>query len=85
MDTSAKGKTLWFDGQYLVVELEDHRLISTPLDWYPELRDSDAKTRGDWKFICRKTGIEWPKIDYHLSIESMLLGVPIRVQHAVMS
>jgi hypothetical protein len=25
-----------------------------------------------YKFICQGTGIEWPDLDYHLSIESML-------------
>ncbi|WP_374235331.1 MULTISPECIES: DUF2442 domain-containing protein [unclassified Thiocapsa] len=27
---------------------------------------------GNYSFICRGTGIEWPDLDYHLSIESML-------------
>jgi hypothetical protein len=26
----------------------------------------------NYRFICNKTGIEWPELDYHLSIESML-------------
>ena len=25
-----------------------------------------------YHFICRGTGIEWPELDYHLSIEAML-------------
>lgn len=25
-----------------------------------------------YRFICRGTGIEWPELDYHLSIEAML-------------
>jgi len=27
-----------------------------------------------YQFICQGSGIEWPELDYHLSIESMLLA-----------
>ena len=27
-----------------------------------------------YQFICQGTGIEWTELDYHLSIESMLLS-----------
>ena len=56
-----------------------------PLDWYPELKDADDQSRQHWQFLCRGTGIEWPELDYHLSIESMLLGVPAKGRQAVAS
>ncbi|GAB1483744.1 hypothetical protein MASR2M78_25600 [Treponema sp.] len=83
MDISAKGKRVLFDDRYLMVELKDERRISTPLDWYPELFDASEEIRKNWKFICDQTGIEWPTLDYHLSIESMLMGVPKVGKHAV--
>ena len=72
MNTSVKGKSVHFDDRYLHVELEDGRLISTPMDWYKELQEATVKEISNYSFICHATGIEWPGLDYHLSIESML-------------
>ena len=72
MNTSTKGKAVHFDDRYLHVELADGRIISTPMNWYKELQDSTYKQISNYQFICGSTGIEWPDIDYHLSIESML-------------
>ncbi|MET4001098.1 DUF2442 domain-containing protein [Marinobacterium sp. MBR-109] len=70
------GKNVHFDDTYLHVELEDGRIISTPMKWYPELEAAPVKVIRDYCFICDGTGIEWPAIDYHLSIEAMLKGPP---------
>jgi hypothetical protein len=72
MNFSAKGKSVSFDNNYLHVELEDGRKILTPMNWYPELQNASIVQLENYKLICNKTGIEWPDIDYHLSIESML-------------
>ncbi|MDD3293924.1 MAG: DUF2442 domain-containing protein [Geobacteraceae bacterium] len=69
---SFKGKSVHFDDKYLHVELEDGRIISTPMTWYPELRKVSFDQLRSYTFICRGTGIEWPELDYHLSIEAML-------------
>lgn len=67
-----KGKSVHFDDKYLHVELEDGRIISTPMDWYPELRKASLNQLSNYSFICRGSGIEWADLDYHLSIEAML-------------
>lgn len=72
MSGIARGKTLHFDDRHLHVELEDGRVISTPMHWYPELQEATLRQIGTYTFICQGTGIEWPTLDYHLSIESML-------------
>ena len=69
-----KGKRVHFNDDYLIVELEDGRIISTPLDWYPELKKATIEQIKNYHFICRSTGIEWEDLDYQLSIESMLIG-----------
>ena len=71
---SLTGKNVSFDSRHLHVELSDGRIISTPLNWYPELQHSTVEQISHFTFICANTGIEWPDIDYHLSIDSMLLG-----------
>ncbi len=74
MITSAKGKLVIVDNQYLHVELEDGRIILTPMAWYKELLNASLKQLGNYRFICDGTGIEWPDLDYHLSIEGMLVN-----------
>lgn len=69
---SIKGKAVHFDDRFLHVELEDGRIISTPMEWYTDLQSATLRELKNWTFICHGTGIEWPDIDYHLSIESML-------------
>lgn len=72
MNILVKGKAVHFDDRFLHVELEDGRLISTPMSWNKELQEATIKDVSDYLFICQGTGIEWPSLDYHLSIESML-------------
>ncbi len=74
MNISVKGKSVHFDDRYLSVELEDGRMILTPMSWYKELQNATFKQLSNYQFICQNTGIEWTELDYHLSIESMLLS-----------
>ncbi len=69
-----KGKTIHFDDRYLHVELEDGRIISTPMTWYKELRQASFNQLSNYQLICHGTGIEWPELDYHLSVESMMIA-----------
>ena len=73
MPSSPAGKRVRFDAEFLHVDLTDGRVISTPMRWYPELRKASLGDSANYKFICDGTGIEWPKLDYHLSVESMLV------------
>jgi len=73
-----QGKKVFFDQNHLHVELKDGRIISTPLKWYQELGMATLDQLKNYRFICRGTGIEWADIDYHLSIESMLVGKTAR-------
>ena len=72
MNGLVKGKEVHFDDNYLHVKLDDGRIISTPIDWYKPLQNATIEDLKNYKLICRGTGIEWEKLDYHLSIDSML-------------
>jgi hypothetical protein len=72
MNGKLKGKAVRFDDTHLHVELEDGRVISTPMAWYPELQTATLKQLKSYSFICRGTGVEWESLDYQLNIESML-------------
>jgi len=78
MTTLTKGKAVHFDDQHLHVELEDGRVILTPMHWYTELQQASYQQLKHYQFICRGTGIEWPELDYHLSIEAMLQTIPLK-------
>ncbi len=69
-----KGKSVHVDDRYLHVELQDGRVISTPISWYEELEKTSISQIRQYRFICDGTGIEWECLDYHLSIEAMLRG-----------
>lgn len=77
MNTLTKGKAVHFNDQYLTVELDDGRIISTPMNWYRELQAASFMQLKNARFICQRTGIEWPDLDYQLSIESMLMTMPL--------
>ncbi|QTR49464.1 MULTISPECIES: DUF2442 domain-containing protein [Thiothrix] len=78
MSTLTKGKSVRFDERYLHVELDDGRVILTPMTWYRELQQASVIQLKNYNFICQGTGIEWPDLDYQLSIDSMLMTQPQR-------
>lgn len=74
MISSPKAKAVRFDDRYLHVELVDQRIISAPLAWFAPLLQATLPQLANYKLICQRTGIEWPDLDYHLSIEGLLQG-----------
>lgn len=65
-------KSVAFSETELVVLLADGRKISTPLDWYPHLKEASTATRENYKIMS--TGIHWPDLDEDLSVAGMLVG-----------
>ena len=72
--SNAKVKNVVIRHDTLTVELTDERVISAPLTWYPTLLQATAKQLRGWKTCGAGTGIHWPALDYHLSIEGLLRG-----------
>ena len=58
----------------LVVELEDGRILSIPLTWYPRLWHGTTAERQNWRMIGDGMGIHWPDLDEDVSIEGLILG-----------
>jgi hypothetical protein len=58
----------------LIVELADGRVVSAPLTWYPTLVQATPKQLRNWRPCGAGTGIHWPALDYHLSVEGLLRG-----------
>ena len=65
-------KTVVFTANDLVVTLADGRKISTPLDWYPRLKNAPAAARENYEIM--PMGVHWPDLDEDLSVAGMLSG-----------
>jgi len=71
---SAKVKNVSVARATLRVELQDGRVLTVPLTWYPTLVHASAAELRHWKPCGAGTGIFWPALDYHLSVEGLLRG-----------
>ena len=60
----------------LTLELMDGRTLSVPLAYYPTLLHATESERKDCQPIGAGYGIEWPRLDYHLSVEGLMQGHP---------
>jgi hypothetical protein len=60
----------------LTVEIMDGRVLTVPLSYYPTLLHATDAGRKNCHPIGAGYGIEWPALDYHLSIEGMMQGLP---------
>jgi len=71
---AAAARQVRVSSEALIVELEDGRVVSVPLEWYPRLAEGTAAERRRWELIGPGLGIHWPDLDEDISIEALLLG-----------
>jgi uncharacterized protein DUF2442 len=67
-----RANDLKFTRDYMVVTLEDGRILQMPLDWFPPLRSATRAQLHNYEWIGRGIGIEWPDLDEFLSVEGFL-------------
>ena len=58
----------------LTVDLEDGRIISVPIAWYPRLWHGSQQEREHWRLIGGGVGIHWPELDEDISVEGIIMG-----------
>ena len=56
----------------LTVVLDDGRIVSVPLVWFPRLLAATPDQRKDWEPIGGGIGIHWEAVDEDISIASLL-------------
>jgi uncharacterized protein DUF2442 len=74
-------KRIRIEDDRLTVDLADGRIISVPLSYYPAVHDASPADRAG----CRPLGdmaIEWPALDYQLSVFAILHGLREEPGHA---
>ncbi|MGO8801173.1 MAG: DUF2442 domain-containing protein [Roseiarcus sp.] len=60
-----------FDETAMTVVLADGREISTPLEWFPRLRDPTPEQRRRWRLIGRGEGLHWADLDEDVSVNAL--------------
>ncbi len=60
----------------LIVQLDDDREVSVPLDRYPSLKKATAAQRARWHLIGPGKGFYWKSLDLHLSVRGLVSGLP---------
>jgi hypothetical protein len=71
-----KIKRIGTSADTLTVELMDGRVLTVPLAYYPTLLHATEAERKNCQPIGAGYGIEWPALDYHLSVEGLMQGLP---------
>ena len=74
--TDLKAARVTFTDSALVVDLQDGRSLSIPLDWYPKLRDASLEQRADHRLTGNGIGIHWESLGLDLSTQGLLLDSP---------
>lgn len=80
MSTSAisaepRAQAVEFVADGLLVQLQDGRTLTVPLEWFPRLRDASEADRQHFELYADGYAIHWPTLDEDLSIPG-LLGLP---------
>lgn len=73
---AAMAKAVRVTARALVVELQDGRTVSVPLQWYPRLAHGSPRERQQWELIGPGLGIHWPALDEDISVVGLLQGLP---------
>lgn len=61
-----------FTNELMSATLEDGRIITVPISWYPRLHKATPAQRQAYELS--PGGIHWDEIDEDISIEGMLIG-----------
>ena len=70
-----------FDEKMIHCILDDERIISIPLKWYPRLFHATDEQKRNWHLIGGGIGINWPDIDEDLSVQGFMVGYPSGKNH----
>lgn len=58
----------------LVVHLDDGRILSVPISWYPRLDHATEAERSDWTLFADGRAVEWPDLDEHIGVDGLIAG-----------
>lgn len=59
----------------LIVTLQDGRVVSVPLAWYPRLAAATPMERRRWELVGPGIGVHWPLLDEDIAVQALLAGL----------
>lgn len=68
----ARGISLRFSDDALVVQLDDGREVSTPLSWFPRLRRATPEQRQAWRWMQDGRVIRWEALNQDILLRRIL-------------
>lgn len=72
IEKSNLATNVFFTDIKMIVELEDGRELSVPLEWFSKLRLATKEQLLKWRFIGGGEGIRWEELDEDISVENLL-------------
>lgn len=70
--SSARARQVEFDVDNMIVSLEDGRVISVPLEWFPRLLHASEDQRRAVRISHHGHGLHWDQIDEDLTVAGLL-------------
>lgn len=72
--SSARARQVEFDDDRMIVSLEDGRVISVPLEWFPRLLHATENQRRAVRISRHGQGLHWDQIDEDLTVAGLMAG-----------
>ncbi|MBP7584964.1 MAG: DUF2442 domain-containing protein [Spirochaetes bacterium] len=69
---SALATDVKIDNEMLTVFLQDGRIISVPIAYFPRLMNATPQQRKNWRLVGKGQGVCWEDVDEDLSVEGLL-------------
>ena len=66
--------TVSLDDEQITLSLEDGRVVSVLLSWYPRLCHGSPQERQHFQISGAGFGVHWPHLDEDIGVEGILLG-----------
>jgi len=81
IDIQPRVRTVSVTEELLTVHMEDQRVVSVPLSWYPRLVYATSDERNDWRVFEDSDGrdiIFWERLDELIPVVALLTGIRSR-------
>ncbi|MBC8153973.1 MAG: DUF2442 domain-containing protein [Bacteroidetes bacterium] len=65
-------RRVWFDDIRVYVELNDGRIVGSPLAWFPRLQRTTPEQRDHFELVADGYGIHWEELDEDLTAGGFL-------------
>ncbi|MBC7569057.1 MAG: DUF2442 domain-containing protein [Spirosoma sp.] len=65
-------QNVWFDETRVYVELNDGRVIGSPLSWFPRLQKATPEQCSRFELTAGGYGIHWKELDEDLTANGFL-------------